>query len=221
MRLEAHGRVTGGYAEASFVVRDPADSSARVPPVSSSGGADPGRIIGGVVAVAAAVLLVGCERDEGERLCPPLAAGDLVVTEISRAAGDEWIELYNATAAPIDLAGVRLRLRKLDGSGEQIALVRSETVVDAGGYATLGRGAPAAHVDYPLGGDFDAAIYESAAVELSSCETAVDTAVYRNLPSTGSWSLGTMPPSAVANDEPASWCADEGGTPQEENRPCP
>lgn len=42
------------------------------------------------------------------------AAGRLVINEIS-AAGDEWVELFNAGAAPIDLSDVQLADSESDG----------------------------------------------------------------------------------------------------------
>jgi hypothetical protein len=183
----------------------------------------------GLSAVAVAGT-VACARDPLDEVCTPIATGALVVSELrgpQSGTYGEWIELYNASDQTIPLLGLELRLRRLDGGAEARILVRSAGVtIAADAYATLGAfaiGSEPDHVDYGFAADVDGSIYDSGAIEVYACETLIDTAVYRNLPTSGTWSLGIVPPTAIANDDEASWCVELGirGTPQEENRPCP
>jgi len=67
---------------------------------------------------------------------PPLRAGDLLVTEIQRSAADPrgaWIEVYNRTDRPIDLAGWTLH-----DDGWESHVVPASAIVAARSYAVLG-----------------------------------------------------------------------------------
>jgi hypothetical protein len=202
--------------------------------------------------LACLLLAAGCTRDELPWSGPELETGDLVVTE---ARGDqsgtdgygEWLEIYNASAGEVDLAGLELRLRRIDGSASGTVLVREALPAAAGDYVVLGRfasGAEPDHVDQgwllPCAGSasgcdepwLDGGLYDAAAVELYARDTLIDRAIYRDLPSTGSWALdGASVPSAADNDDEDRWCADQTtdaqtpelgirGTPGEANPPC-
>lgn len=184
-----------------------------------------------------------CVRDPIERICPDLAPGDLVVSEFRgpQTGADsygQWIEVYNAGDEAIDLAGVRLVLRKLDGSGDFHFLVRDhEAAVDAGAYAVFGNTEGKDFTTYVFTSDAESDLYAAAILEIYSCERLVDTMIYRSLPSVGTLSLdGKSPPDAAANDDSdLGWCVDDvppspdepitdlgvRGTPGEANRPCP
>lgn len=59
-------------------------------------------------------LVAGCTRDPVTAVCPTIAAGDLVVTEIRGPqtpddSNGPWVELFNASGQSIDLEGVRIR----------------------------------------------------------------------------------------------------------------
>lgn len=160
--------------------------------------------------------------------CPTLTSGELVVTEV-RSDDDEvngsWIELFNASGRPLDLAGLRVRFRKLDGSSEIAVLVRRALDVAAGDYVVLGRyldGMGPAHVDYGFRDDFDTTWLSAAAIDVEACGAQVDRARYDALPTSGTFSLG-VPPDAESNDLPTSWCVDPivGGSPGAANPPCP
>jgi hypothetical protein len=182
----------------------------------------------------------GCVRDPVEQVCPALAVGDLVVTELrgdqEGATYGEWIELYNASGETLALTGLEVRLRRLDGGAEETILVRGSGLeVPAGAYVTLGdfvTGDEPAHIDYGFAPDLGSALFDSGAVEVFACGELIDTAIYRNLPTAGTWAYGLAPPTADGNDDEEAWCTDDRddpvdpelgirGTPQEENPPCP
>lgn len=174
----------------------------------------------------------GCEREPRPWECPPAAVGELVVSEVRGDQSEpdtqgQWIELYNATDGDIDLAGLVLRFRKLDGSGDRRIVVRERGVVaPARGYAVLGRfaaGMEPPHIDYGFETDHPESLYDTAAVELWACGVLLERAIYRDLPSTGSLGFdGALEPDSVANDDETRWCVDPQapGTPRARNAPC-
>jgi hypothetical protein len=182
------------------------------------------------------LLAAGCVRDPDDASCPEVGAGDLVVTEIGgpQTGSDTlkpWIELYNASGRSVDLLGLKVRFRRLTGDDSTDTIVRRSLVVGAGAYVVLGLAAdedrPAYH-DYGIAADFHASWPTQAAVEVQACGERIDLVQYSSLPKTGTYSLGTMPPTAEANDLPASWCTDTTttagsfpGTPQKANTACP
>lgn len=191
----------------------------------------------------AALLAVACAREPLDAACPEAAPGDLVISELrgdQRVDDDpygEWIELYNASDVAIDLAGLRLDVRKLDGSGGGTILVRRrDTFVAPGSYVVLGRvaeGAEPSHIDYGYADDFDDELFTSGAIDVSSCGELIDRVVYRSLTDFGTLALdGAIdPPSADANDDEAAFCVDDQlddanpsagvrGTPQAPNKAC-
>ncbi len=177
-----------------------------------------------------------CARDPADGACPDVRAGELVVTEIR---GDQsgttdqlgqWIEIYNASGRRLDLSGLTVRLRKIDGGSEARIIVRASTLgVDAGAYVVLGGFASSlpAYVDYGYLLDFNSNLYAAAAIEVDACGVLVDRAVWRSLPTQGTWAFdGNMTPDATANDDEGAWCVDtsgqgNAGTPRERNTPCP
>lgn len=177
-----------------------------------------------------------CARDPIDVPCPDVAAGDLVVSEIrgdqtgSADTLGQWIEIYNASGRLIDLTGLVVKMRKIDGSAVTRIVVRDEALaIGDGAYVVLGAFSPIslpAYVDYGFIEDFSQSIYAAGAIVIESCGRLVDQAVYRDLPGSGSWAFdGARVPDALANDDEAAWCADvEGtthsGTPRERNRPC-
>jgi hypothetical protein len=183
------------------------------------------------------ITLTACVRAPEEAICPDLHEGDLVITEIRGPQDDAlgaWIELYNASGSAIDMGGLTIRFRKKDGSSETDALVRRSLDAAAGNYTVLGlfddddTNRPA-YVDYGFAGDFhDSTWLAAAAVDVDSCGTLIDRAIYDSLPPMGTYSFGGMPPTADGNDFPAAWCADATdvngafpGTPQQPNIACP
>lgn len=205
-----------------------------------------------IATVAIAGVLAGCSRDALDGACPDVSAGELVVTEVrgDQSGTDgygQWIELYNASPAAVDLRGLEVHVQRVDGGADGHLLVRETVTLAAGGYAVLGRFPPTAtpdHVDYGYVlpcedtasgcGDYwlDTNLYDAAGVDLNVCGERIDRAIYRDLPSRGSWALsGAAAPDAAANDDEAGWCVDDAedssseqlgirGTPGEANPSC-
>lgn len=190
----------------------------------------------GLLVLGIALGATGCVRDPADGACPALGDGDLVVTEIGGPQTgmdtlQPWLELYNASGASVDLLGVKVRFRRPDGSSETDTIVRSSVIVAAGDYAVLGLspdGQLEPYIDYGISVDFHASWPSAAAVDVEVCNTRIDRIQYTSLPRAGTYSLGTRPPTAEANDLPAMWCTDTTinvgsfpGTPQKANTACP
>ena len=171
-----------------------------------------------VVPAAAALALAGCVREPAEALCPELAAGDLVVTEVRGTQSPEdadgpWIELYNASGRTIDLIGIELRFRNGNGVPAGAVLIR--------------RNLPAEPDSYTVLGSFDQASWlDTAALDVATCGATIDRVSY-SLPRMGTFSLGGTP-DADRNDFPMAWCNDRTqvgtsfpGTPGNPNIACP
>jgi hypothetical protein len=178
--------------------------------------------------------LLGCTREPEEALCPDVAVGGLIVTEVrgpqmpADPANGEWIELYNASGQSIDLEGIRVRFRRKDGSSEIPVLVRETVTAPADSYVVLGlflndANRPA-HVNYGFASDYTETWLAAAAIDVESCGVRIDRATYDALPKMGSFSFtGAKPPEPNDNDDLRNWCANTTltGSPQQANPPCP
>ena len=189
--------------------------------------------------VLAVSLLVACAREPEESLCPDVQPGALIVTEVrgpqmpADAINGEWIELYNASSASVDLVGLRVRFRRKDGSSEIPVIVRENVPVAAGAYVVLGLflndASRPAHVDYGFASDFDESWLAAAAIDVESCGTRVDRATYDALPRMGTFSFGGGAPlDGDMNDDLRLWCTNASmtgatypGSPRAANPPCP
>jgi hypothetical protein len=173
--------------------------------------------------------LIGCARDPVDAICPAITEGALVVTEVRGPQDDQegpWVELFNASSATIDLAGIKVRFRTRGGSSEIPILVRRSLMIGSDDYAVLGLFFDAevpAHVDYGFLDDFEGSWLASAAIDVETCGQLVDRATYDELPDVGTYSLGAMPPDADDNNLLTSWCTDAttAGTPGAANTACP
>jgi hypothetical protein len=194
-----------------------------------------------------ALLGVGaCTRGELEEFCPTDLSGAIVLTEIRgpQSGADtrgQWFELHNAAGVELDLAGLAIELRELDGGRPARILVREDPLPLAdGAYVVLGR-SPNDDLlvdgDYGFAGDFESDLYDGGIIDVTGCGGAIlDRVIYRDLPSAGTWAFdGTSTPDAEANDDEDRWCVDDEpagtdepaseagvpGSPGEDNPPCP
>ncbi|MBW2699530.1 MAG: right-handed parallel beta-helix repeat-containing protein [Deltaproteobacteria bacterium] len=167
-----------------------------------------------------------------------LAEGDLVITEIMAdpsAVSDtlgEWFELYNPTAADIDLNG--LNISDNDSDGFTVDGQGQPVWVTAGGFLVLGRSADAqlnggVTVDYVYSG-FTLA-NNADEIVIWAGEQELDRVEYDSVtfPLTSGASMGLDPDQtdAMANDDSANWCVSESlmsggdaGTPGASNDAC-
>src|SRR5512147_556886 len=98
-----------------------------------------------LVAAAVAVGVGSCNETGVAGSDCDLLPGDLVFTEImadpdGADSGNEWFELYNATAAEVSLAGLTLEV--VSGRGSKVYLIRATAAptIPAKGYLALGDG---------------------------------------------------------------------------------
>jgi hypothetical protein len=200
----------------------------------------------GMLGLAAVMTIVcGCTREPEAFLCPDVEEGELVVSELRGPQSGvdtwgQWIELFNASGADVDLYGLRVTFVPGDGSEADAFLVRTEPVeVPLGAYVVLGRDddrTRPAHMDYGYELDVASDLPPSGKIEVEACGELLDSMTYRELPVLGTLALdGALEPTAAVNDEPANLCGDatepspDGpqtelgvpGTPGEANRPCP
>jgi hypothetical protein len=147
-----------------------------------------------------------------------LVAGDLVVTEImynpSCANDDcEWIEVFNATAQPVELLGLVIQDSQQNPNAQ--GKVTTSAVVDPGGFAVLGF---KTMMTWPYPNQ-PAAFYGSApalnngmtgdTVFLKNSMLTIDaTSPYIGKPGDigVSWKLDPAKTNAVDNDTAANWC---------------
>jgi hypothetical protein len=211
-----------------------------------------GRVALAVVALTATALLA-CVREPLDDTCPDVAEGDLVITEIrgpqsanSQTIYRQWIEVYNASDAPIAAKGLFFDFTKFDGKNFFTVFVRDESlVIEPGDYFVVGGGDPGEHpyIDYDYTPDHHsttagkekdpADLYAGGTLQLSVCGIHLDRTVFQ-LPGLGTLSLdGNTTPDARTNDDYLEgWCVDESpiegsetligrGPPGEANLPCP
>lgn len=185
-----------------------------------------------------------CDGGEGclptcQLVPPALLPGDLVITEIMQnplAVADtagEWIEIYNATTAAVDLNGLVL---KDDGTDSHTLTAAMPLLVAPGEYFVLGNnGDPATNggvaVDYvyaafSLANGDDEVVLVSDGVEVD--RVAYDGGPLFPDPNGRAMSLDASKTNAVDNDLGDNWCeafviygAGDLGTPGAANPPCP
>mgnify|MGYP002777767952 CR=1 FL=1 len=199
--------------------------------------------LGPPLCVAAAASLVACVRPSLPRECPAIAAGDLVLTELRGSQSgsySQWLELYNASDEPIELAGLAVYFRPQD-DGEAIRfLVRDpDLVAEPGAYVVLGGGSLSTedYLDYDYTGDWDSSaggpidLKAGGFYDVQSCDVLIDRVLVRTLPAEGTRIWPGEPDAAANDDTEAGWCTDDvteipsrtgkRGTPGEVNPACP
>jgi len=176
----------------------------------------------------------GCDRAPEPLVCADVGVGALVITEVRGGPAitdddGQWVELYNATPAPVDLHGLALTIDSLGGDVHQRVLLRRAQVVPPGGYAVIGKfadDARPAHVD--IGWGTTPALPRDGTLALA-CGEDLDRIAYTALPDPaqivdhlpldpppanhGTYALGLSPPTATGNDPATAWCPDPTETP--------
>ncbi|MBC8070442.1 MAG: hypothetical protein IAG13_19070 [Deltaproteobacteria bacterium] len=169
--------------------------------------------------LALSVPAVACGSDPIARSSPcqgGFVVGDLVITEIfadpaGADEGKEWFEIYNATGAAQDLAGVVLLRSKTDGTAAK-EHVLGELAIDVDGYVVLGGVLDEVrpdHVDYAFGPDLGDLPNTSGLLSIGCGEegTEFDIARWEAASEDASRGFdGARTPDATANDEIAAWC---------------
>jgi hypothetical protein len=154
----------------------------------------------------------GTDNDTVTVTVTPLAAGDLVISEIMVDAttdpAGEWFEIYNASSLDTNLNGLTF-----DSATSETMTVDTDVVVAAGGYALFAASSTPADNDnlptadfYYAGLSFDTGADDSLSV--SDGGTLIDTVVWDATWTTAtdlSWSLTSL--DATDNDTFANWCA--------------
>jgi len=181
----------------------------------------------------------GCDDGAGgTRAVRVPAAGELVISEVlsngpgAETHAQEWVEVYNATAEPIDLVGLEV----LYGATCQSAAAVVGTgciTVPAAGYAVLaGSADTAANGGVTALGTFAGAGLRNddgcVALRVKASQVVVDQITYGTSADGVAFSLDPNHLDAVANDDPANWCAASSafgtgggyGTPGEANPAC-
>ena len=200
--------------------------------------------LGGTVAT----LATGCGPgdDTGADACAGILAGDLVITEVFADAdappggsgadeGKEWVEIYNASTAPLDLNGVVVNHSRPDGSSGKAHIMATVTVA-AGGYLVLANTLPTlvpAWADYGYASDLgDLYNQDGGKFTLMCGPTEIDHATYEQVEPGHSRSLdGGRAPDYQVNDDVGNWCASDElaahtftpenfGTPKQANQDC-
>ncbi|HWB74380.1 MAG TPA: lamin tail domain-containing protein [Nannocystaceae bacterium] len=80
-------------------------------------------------------------REPLPEICPDVAAGDLVITELHGEVGSDpkWIEITNRSAQTVDLFGLHVIIKNLSGTEGVEGIVRySPPPLAPGGYFVLG-----------------------------------------------------------------------------------
>lgn len=169
--------------------------------------------------------------------CKSRLPGDLVISEFipdpdGIDTGHEWIELYNATGAPLDLKGMSLIHAAVDGTGEK-EYVFNASEVAAGAYFVVGdvRAEPLpAHVNYSYGDKLGALRNQGGMLAIRCGTKVIDEVKYSKAASPArSLQLdGKLVPDSANNDVEAQFCAGRTaiagtrnfGTPGHPNTPC-
>src|SRR5262245_55303415 len=165
-----------------------------------------------------ALAACGGDDDGGSGECSgDILPGDLGITEVmanpaGMDTGQEWFEVYNASAAAIDLGGLTLDYHKPDGS-EEHSHVMEELVVEAGDYVVLGGMTPdlkPSYVDYGFGNDLGSFLNGGAVLALKCGDNVIDETTYPDAESDDGVAFGldgNVAPNAVDNDSVDNFCA--------------
>ncbi|MBW2224036.1 MAG: lamin tail domain-containing protein, partial [Deltaproteobacteria bacterium] len=166
---------------------------------------------------ACALAFMGCGREamvEGGA-CEDLAPGDLVITEVHAnpdgSDGDgEYIELFNATGASLNLDGLTLATSRADGASPKSHRLVGGSV-DAEGYFVVGNapvGSIPAHVGYSYGGALGSLRNSDAVLSVRCGDMLIDQVRYERTVDGRALELdGRLVPDHELNDDANNWCA--------------
>jgi len=177
----------------------------------------PAALPGIAVAIIAAIAACGPTPPDASGCRARLLPGDLVITEVfadfqagagaaGTDAGKEWFEIYNATAAAIDLTGLAITASRGDGSRAHVHAMR-EAAIAPGQYFTLGSAEPGqtpAYVDYGYGAELgDLANTDGGKLALACGGDEIDSASYTAVrPGHARELTAAQPPDYTLNDDP-------------------
>ena len=197
----------------------------------------------GVCADPAEVCDAGQCVARGDEFGVPAAAGDLLITEYmanvelpdvpDNEKTAEWFEIHNAMDKPVDLRGLRI---SDDGSDSAVLGGADPIVIDAGGFAVLGRSTDKAlngdvDVLYAYGSEFTLANGDDE-IAIALGEVVLDHVAYTGDFPHGAGVSAAVNPEALdhtSNDDKAGWCpgaaawsetSAQKGSPGVENPPC-
>jgi len=164
----------------------------------------------------------GCGREAvvGSIDCDDRAPGDLVITEVhANPAGSdgegEYIEIFNASGAPLELEGLTLTVSRSDGGGAKSHRFTSASI-GTGAYFVVGNAAVEsmpAHVDYSYGSGLGSLRNSDAVVSIGCGDRLIDRMSYeRTLDGRALELDGRFAPDHELNDEAGHWCATPEGT---------
>lgn len=199
--------------------------------------------VGPIMLALGLAVATGCAADDdGATSCgAKLIFGDLVITEVmanpsGKDDGQEWVEVYNPTAADIALKGVKLTMSRLDGSSSKTWKMPNLTVA-AGAYVVFGNsetdGVPP-FVTAAYGDSLSDMVNAGTIFTLKCNGTVVDQVTTGEATEAVAVQLSSLNMDASANDKAENWCAastahvspeptlwaDFKGTPGKANRPC-
>jgi len=175
-----------------------------------------------LIAVAGPLLGSSCAPPNSTVACKGRAAGDVVITELmidpeSTDTGQEWIELFNTLGTPVDMKGMQLYTKKLDGTGVKTHTIRAGTA-PARGYFTAGdvrTGPNPPWVTYSYADALGSLTNSSGIVGVRCGTVTLDEVSWtKTAKAARSRQLnGAIDPNASTNDDEANWCDAPTGTP--------
>jgi hypothetical protein len=196
-------------------------------------------LVASTVVLGCGVALMQCGPPPATEACKGRLAGDLVITEAmvdpdGADTGAEWIEVYNALGTPLDLKGMTLYVKDLDGTKLKSHVIKAGSAISLG-YFVLGDvrgGANPAWVNYSYGDTLGSMGNARGIIGIRCGTTVLDEVTYTTAAKSGRSRMladGSLVPSAVNNDNEANWCdaptgsvylAPNAGTPGSPNPQC-
>ena len=185
-------------------------------------------------------LFGSCVREELQTAsaCDDLVPGDIVITELHAnpdgSDGDgEYIELFNASGAPIPLDGLTLVSSRLDGTGAMAHRFFGASMA-ADDYLVVGNApldAMLPHLDYSYGNTLGSLRNSDAVISIGCDGTLIDQVSYERTADGRALELdGRLAPDHELNDDATHWCTTPDGvdevssgnfgTPGAVNSPC-